>query len=212
MGLSEQFQAELDLITNDRIRAFAAKGLDVAPAYLTTIPSSTRAHHPRDERGEGGRVLHLKRVALLTFLMAEPLRWDDHHRDLMVAAALLHDVVCNGPSHEPTERAWKEHDQHAMDYLLNHGMKGMIDVADRLVIEEAIRGHMGRWASNPHFEPKPGTPGHYLHLIDYIASRVWVTVETIPVNERGADGDRKAGPRICPPPGCGRCTPVSADA
>lgn len=174
----QRLTPEIDLIQNPDIKAFVQAALNLAPAYFWTITSSTSGkHHPPDERGPGGRVLHVKRVARLCAELARTFDLSHEQSDCLIAAALIHDIVVNGTEDMPTDHNWKQHDIGIRDQL--HGVAVMLTIGHWTAIIATCAAHMGRWASDPHLQPEPGSLGYLLHIADVVASRSWVTVEPL---------------------------------
>jgi 23S rRNA maturation-related 3'-5' exoribonuclease YhaM len=84
----------IDLIQNAYLRSFVRCVLYNTPEEFWTMPVSTLPDiHPPDEYAEGGLVLHTKRVVRAAALIAEVQLRIQEDIDVLVAAALLHDIV-----------------------------------------------------------------------------------------------------------------------
>lgn len=174
----ERLAPEIDLIMNPDIKTFVQAALKLAPAYFWSITSSTSGkHHPPDERGPGGRVLHTKRVARLCAELARTLDIGPEQTDFLLAAAIIHDLVVNGTADEPMPHNWKRHDAAIGTHLQT--ISGMLTIGAWTAIIATCAVHMGRWASDSQLQPLPGGLGYLLHIADVVASRSWVIVEPL---------------------------------
>lgn len=175
------FDSELGLILFPSIRDFTRTALSVAPAYFLSAPSSTSGnHHPPDERGDGGMVLHTKRVTRMVYDLASSFGIEKGMQvDWLVSAALLHDIVAQGTEDKSMGKTWSEHDIGAVSFLDTKGLRAIVHPHDWNQITKTMSGHMGRWASSQSLIPYPTSLGHILHLADYIASRECVRVDPL---------------------------------
>ena len=91
------FRDELELIKNDDINNFVMEVLRLAPGYFFSIPSSsTGKYHPKYEYCTGGLTIHTRAVVyfLTNLLELDMFRKEFtlRERELLIAAAILHDV------------------------------------------------------------------------------------------------------------------------
>jgi hypothetical protein len=85
------------LIKNEEIKNFVKKCMEFAPDYFWEILlSSTGKSHPQDERGNGGEILHTRRVVKLADDLCRSFNIVDLERDCVIAAAIMHDWTKNG--------------------------------------------------------------------------------------------------------------------
>lgn len=174
----ERLRSEIALIHNRRVREFIEEALQMAPSYFWTTPSSTTGkNHPPDEQAEGGRVLHVKRVARLCAAYAEAWTLSTQDRDCLIAAGILHDIVVRGTGDEPLPHTDKAHDTNASEHL--RSLSAVLPTGAWGAIFTACDGHMGRWGNRPHLIHKHGSLAHLLHMADLTASQSWVMVEPL---------------------------------
>ncbi len=84
---------EIDLIADPAIKSFVRSILIRADAFWVATASIVEDTHPPDEYHEGGLVLHTKRVVRAATLMANTFDCQPSDYDILLAAALLHDVT-----------------------------------------------------------------------------------------------------------------------
>ena len=148
-------------IHNLEIRKFVDKALLEAPPYFWTKPSSsTGKYHPPDEHGEGGLVLHTKRVCkaaeVLMKAQAPPIQMD-----VIRASCILHDIARYGLGETPSQHSLQNHAELGADFVK------MMGGPSTLFIEECVRRHMGKWGKEV-----PETKEEWIvHLADMIASQ-----------------------------------------
>lgn len=159
----EAFKRELDFIQDENIRSFVENALEKADAYFYAIPASTTGnHHPPFDNELGGLVKHSKVVACITNDLCTAKEIDSETKDVLVAAAILHDVkkLGNGKAGYTA----KDHPECAVEFVssLDHENFPKFDLFCR-----AILTHMGQWGTK-----KPQNDIEYIvHTADYIASR-----------------------------------------
>lgn len=141
------FKDELELIEDKEFREFVIHfGNSQALDYFYTIPSSTSGkYHPQDELGEGGLILHCKRVCQFALEFARMKDMESAERDLLIAAALLHDLYRCGDGSE-----LKSDERHPI-YIYNALIQGLpdwpIELQDFLsVLSVVCLLHTGRWS------------------------------------------------------------------
>lgn len=84
----------INLIQNGDLKSFVRCVLCNVPAVFWTMPVHLEPDiHPLDEYKEGGLVLHTKRVVRAAMLLTEIQYRPQEELDLMIAAALLHDIM-----------------------------------------------------------------------------------------------------------------------
>ena len=174
------FSKEFSYMKNNDIKNFLFELLRMAPGYFYSAPSSsTGKHHPAYEFTKGGIVLHTKAVVYFLMQMLELEEYDEFNereRDLLIAAAILHDSKKHGlnPYSEYTNF---EHPRIAEQFILDYKDCGVIPEEEVKFIADAVKTHMGQWNINgkkSKYEPleKPKTKAQKLiHLCDFLASR-----------------------------------------
>ena len=84
----------IDQIANGGIRYFVrAVLLKAAPFFWETEANLDNDGYPPDEKCAGGNVLHTIRVARIASIIANSQDASQHEHDLLMAAALLHDLT-----------------------------------------------------------------------------------------------------------------------
>lgn len=200
--------AEINLIQDLSIRYFV-RAILMSVAHFWTIPASFSGnHHPPDERGVGGNVIHTRRVVRAVILLGEAQDRSILDMDFLIAAALLHDTtkgiewsegnVGYDPMHAYTvdrlvnlirwasEATAPEEPSHP-----NRVPEEEMELDDSsLVIDEEfvqqilrlVRTHMGRWS--PVLETMPVSVLEWtLHLADNIASKLHLLIDGEDIKE-----------------------------
>lgn len=178
------FANELNDIKDAKLQAFAVKLLTNAPDYFFTVPaSSSGKYHPYFAREEGGLVKHTRCVVFYAECNAESFDFEPHLRDLVIIAALAHDIKKQGDNNYGKHTVW-EHPELAYNFILETQKNNpdLITVEDATIIANAILCHMGKWSHHPEFTrgkkayPMPVTLFDYaLQSADYMASRTELT-------------------------------------
>lgn len=178
------FANELNDIQDDNLRQFAIQLLVNAPEYFFTVPaSSSGKYHPYFAREVGGLVKHTRCVIFYAECNAESFDFEPHLRDLVIIAALAHDIKKQGDNNYGKHTVW-EHPELAYNFILETQKNNpdLITVEDATIIANAILCHMGKWSHHPEFTrgkkayPMPVTLFDYaLQSADYMASRTELT-------------------------------------
>jgi hypothetical protein len=174
------FVNELNDIADDNLRMFAAELIGNAPDYFFVVPaSSSKKYHPYFAREEGGLVKHTRCVVFYAECNAESFNLNQHEKDLLIIAAIAHDIKKQGNENNGKHTVW-EHPELASNYVLEMQKKHqeLINKNDAEQIANAVIAHMGKWAHNKEFiknkkqYPLPQTLFDYaLQSADYVASR-----------------------------------------
>lgn len=186
---------EIDLIVNESIRSFVRSVLLKADIFWLIPASFSGKHHPPDEHGEGGNVLHTKRVTRVVRLICESQERDQFETDMMLAAAILHDLtkgvlwgdgtIAYDPLHPITAERFialaREHDQ----VLATDATSSMLDLEDEVIfaILRMIRCSHGPWSAIPELVPVT-TMEWNIHLADRIASKLHLITDEEVLLER----------------------------
>lgn len=178
------FVNELNDICDDKLREFAASIILNAPEYFFTVPaSSSGKYHPYFAREVGGLVKHTRCVIFYAECNAESFNFDSHTKDLIIIAALAHDIKKQGDSNDGKHTVY-EHPELAYNFILEiqKSNPNLITVEDATIVANAILCHMGKWQHDDAFTkgrksfPLPKTLFEYaLQSADYIASRTELT-------------------------------------
>lgn len=171
---------EINLIQDPSIRVFVRRMLLRADDFWLGPSSVSGRFHPPDEHGEGGNVLHTRRVVKAVELFCESKDRTATERDILLAAALLHDYTkcqfSNGvwysdPLHPYTldgavSQSIKEDKKHGLVPAATLVEPDLLSQILRLV-----RCSHGIWSPVP--ETIPLTNMEWiLHDCDYIASKL----------------------------------------
>ncbi len=176
------FNVELSRFTDANVRESTETILDMLPDYFYEIPaSSTGKYHPAFSLGDGGLVRHVK-VAMR--ILEEMFRdkafgeYDDHTKDLMRMALLLHDGFKSGLTN--TGHTVLEHPVLISNFVLENKDKLSISEEDTDFVSRLLITHMGPWnvdKQGNEVMPAPKTREELVvHLCDYIASRNFLNV------------------------------------
>lgn len=155
-------------VHDESIQAFTKSMLDVAPKSFWGARAS-RVHHPPDERGPGGNCIHTLRVIKLVRLMADSCNLSILSTDILISAAVIHDLCRYGLDDEH-EATLKEHALIPRQLAARHS----IPCGHAEEIFAITENHMGRWGPNPYIPQ--ATPSDLMHFADVIsahADEVW---------------------------------------
>ena len=166
------FSKEIENITDVNLRKLAIEIIACADDYFFTIPaSSSGKFHPPFSLGEGGLVRHTKCVVYMVNCLCESFNIDEYKRDMLIVAALAHDIKKQGDCTEGLGYTVHEHPLlAASEILIPHNvMKTIVNT---------IQSHMGKWGADPKFigdkKPLPmpeSDCAKILQAADYLASR-----------------------------------------
>ncbi len=188
MSNKENLLGFLSLIKNPEIRDFTSRLLDVVPEVFWTARAS-KSHHPEDERGPEGNVIHAERVTKLVRIMAEGTQLTSDEVDCLTSAAILHDG-CRYDLDGKAEYTVENHPSLIRKLASNHS----IDCSYTSDIFVLIERHMGRWG-DPVYWPDI-TASAIMHVADVISARaeqVWPIGETIKSDWVGATPFKEIG-------------------
>lgn len=166
---TEVFATELGYLKEHRYVDFVTRCFDeLCPDHFFTQPASlTRKYHPALAVGDGGVVRHTKYAVWWGVQLARALdgdgRNDGEHRDVIVSALLLHDVLKGG---DPSKRKLPErqgpgghsyltgiHGVDMAEAIYTRVLKEKIEWPEQLLIMAAIAGHMGIWTGPEQYRP-----------------------------------------------------------
>lgn len=172
--IMDKFLSHLQKISAPQLREFVNKMLQQAPEVFYTR-STSKGVHSEDEHGEYGLLLHVSRVVDLVEIIADAANLDQANQDMLIAAAMLHDIGYYGVKGE-YDSAQNNHHMLVRKIAEDCGLYDSVYEELFIIIEK----HMG-WRFDPPFTPELSLPSA-LHLADCIVS-VW-------------DGKNKILPRI----------------
>lgn len=177
---------EINTIVDQGVRLFTRAMLLGAPPIFWIMPSSKSGkYHPPDEHGEGGNVLHTKRVVRMVALMCDAQDREQFERDIAISAAILHDIT-KFVHREDGESYYDPFHPYTVDKLYNtirdsesvqeldivvRSTTLLCDEAYVFEILRAIRCHLGPWSPIPETYPTSSLEW-FIHLADNIASHL----------------------------------------
>lgn len=81
-------------IKDETLRAYALQCIPAIPEQFWTVPSSSSGkHHPPDERGMHGRVIHTFRALKIGLLLCDQIEFNEIDTDIVRFAILYHDIT-----------------------------------------------------------------------------------------------------------------------
>lgn len=174
------FKNELDLITKPIIREFAEECIKRAPDYIfEDCPSSSSGkYHPLEELGADGTILHTKKVFALAYELSRALDCE-YSRDEICAAALLHDMLKQGPEKGHTVHEHPQLMAALVADVYKDKFKDKLDRESALKIYYSIFYHYGPWTDNKVKKPlSQYTPEELcVYVADYVSSKRFVHVD-----------------------------------
>lgn len=156
-------------IKNPSLQNFVLNILSKLPERAWRREASLKYHHP-DEQEEGGNALHELRVDALSSIVADVCDLRPLDRDLLRAAALLHDCCRHGLNADESYTV-KSHANLVRELIEGEGVESMWTNPVCTIIET----HMSRWGEPP-YTPQISLRD-ILILSDYIASMPTVKVQ-----------------------------------
>ncbi len=179
------FINELNDIKDKNLRKFAEKVIENAEDYFFTIAASTTGkYHPQFDLGDGGLMRHTRLVTYLAECEAMSRMYSEHDTDLLIIAALAHDIKKLG--NNGSRYTVVSHPIIAAQYLeeLAGKNKNLISEGDLKKVCGAVKSHMGRWGEKDGL-PLPKDDFEFcLQSADYIASRrEWKEFDFRPTEE-----------------------------
>lgn len=178
----EPLLSEINLIKDDAIRSFTRALMLNVDEFWVGPSSPSGKYHPPDEHGFMGDVLHTRRVVAITALLAEAQDRNQFETDMLISAALLHDIT-KLVRWEPDKLSSDKLHPITVDRLLvqvrdeeetkhNQGSTTKdLDSDTTSRIMRLVRCHLGKWSPIP--ELIPITPFEMtVHWADYIAANL----------------------------------------
>jgi hypothetical protein len=175
---------EIDKINNKKLKSAVTKCISEREDMLKMLPATlTGKHHPPDERGPGGFILHIRRVVWFVNNAADTLDLDKWERDVLTASAIMHDIsAADSSTVEPNGRITRCYRKPphpkisasiAISYLLEAGYTPTSDTI--IAVHDLISSHSGK------YEPECKRPYNILETIlslgDYITTREETKIE-----------------------------------
>jgi len=167
--MKERLYQETDRIVSVDIRKFVKISLDHASELFWVCPSSSSGkYHPPEDQGKYGLIRHILKASEVSYELANFYNLDTIGRDIVVGAAILHDIQKNGiPWGEKTNY---QHGKIAFEWL--EQFSSLTFMSD--TIRCCIRYHMGRWCEPKEELQYAMNPTKYeliVQMADYICSR-----------------------------------------
>lgn len=175
----ELFKPELEAIVDDRLKEFAKLCLATAPEYIfTDCPASTTGkHHPLNEIGWDGTIIHTKKVFNLGYAISRALDIEDK-RDLVLCACLIHDLVKKG--WEGGQWTKKNHPQLGAELVdIVQRDTQLLSDDEYSTIRSCVFYHYGPWTTKASAKPMSDFSLEELcvYISDYVAAKRFVEVQ-----------------------------------
>lgn len=176
------FKNELNLIFDKTIKNFVKACMDEAPDYIwQDCPSSSSGkYHPLTELSWDGTLIHTKKVVALAYDLARGLDIEED-RDIVVAAALLHDLAKQG--YKKSGHTVHNHPQLMADMMTKvyeeQGFRGKLPIETIQKMYWAVCYHYGSWGSKEIKKPMSEYTMIELavYVADYISSKRFVHID-----------------------------------
>jgi len=167
--LKLELSMHVQSISSEEIRLFTAALLDRVSVVVWKRRAS-RVHHPVDERGPWGNLLHTLRVVRLVKLISDCCDFGPSINDVLISAALLHDI-CRFGLDDSAASTVPEHP------FLVRKLAESIQLPECKysdLIFSFVESHMGKWGEPPmHSLISPYTALHLADAISAHAEEVW---------------------------------------
>ncbi len=180
---------EIAEIEDQSIRLFVRAVLLAVDDHFWSGPSSTSGkYHPPDESGEGGLILHTKRVVRAADFLCSSQERTSLERDMIIAACILHDITKNVKWQDGTLHYDSMHPYSASTFIRdlrladeeNESRVGSTTIyIDDLILYQIIkmiRCHLGPWSPVPETMPTV-TSEWIVHLADNMATQLHIIVD-----------------------------------
>jgi len=176
----EPLLEEIDLILDENIKSFVRSILFKADIFWEIPSSFSGKHHPMDEHGVGGNVLHTKRSVRVAQVLCDSHALPQEEKDIVIAAMLLHDITKGVPKadqsgylYDPLHpytvglfvRKCQEEDKNYASELQSSTLFLSEEIVQSIL--RLVRCHLGPWS------PVPETiPVTYLDMIVHMADNI----------------------------------------
>lgn len=164
MDIIESLNQEVMLVENPTYRA-ALKAILQSPSMVDPdfliMPASLGYHHPLDERGEGGLLLHTRRVLKIANIILEGCPDDTDYqvdKDAVRMACILHDAA------RPVSRL--DHPSVMAKAIL---LMTWYDPDNIPKIANMVKRHMGKWG----VELPQSREDWLVHIADNLAAKYY---------------------------------------
>lgn len=169
------FEVELGYIKDEKIKTSTRTMLNLLPDYFYEVEaSSTGKYHPAFTLGKMGLVRHVKVAVRIAYELFNIYKFDDHLKDLIIMAILIHDGLKKGLQEEKYTRF--DHPVLIANYLKENADKLELTSEEVELVANMDASHMGKWNTSDYAPgivlPLPKTPEEkFVHMCDYLASR-----------------------------------------
>jgi hypothetical protein len=171
-------EEEIKKLSNGDLQNFLREAVKDFPEYFWTAPASLEKYHYPDERKRGGIVLHVRRLIKLieSFVVMQELNvWE---RDVLLAAAILHDSFARGIP--PATKGYSDpfHPLYPAERFPYNGYADRF-IKDKKIYDEimdCVVAHLGKYSVHPIMYSKKKLATLF-HMADYIASRDYIKIE-----------------------------------
>lgn len=175
-----RFAPELRLIFDKKVREFTRLCVSQAPDYFfIDCPSSTTGKfHPLDELTADGVIIHTKKVFTMAYEMVKAMDCEQH-RDLVCAAAIIHDLRKQGLK-QTGFTDMKRHCDFAADLVTEvQEATQLLTVEQYTIIRNCVGYHLGPWSNEPWKKPMSEYTAEELTLFlsDFTVSKRFVGVD-----------------------------------
>lgn len=168
---------EIKKLYDPRVQSFLMECINDFPDYFWTAPASIEKYHYKDERTQGGLVLHVRRLCKLIDSFSNHHELNLWERDVLLSAAILHDSFARGIP--PVTKGYSDpfHPIYPAERFPFNGY------ADRFIdkkiydeIMDCVVSHMGRHSIPSALHSKKKLASMF-QLADHIASRDYIRID-----------------------------------
>jgi len=175
----EVFKAELDVISDNRIKEFTKLCIASGPDYFfSDCPASTTGkYHPLNEISWDGTIIHTKRVFNVAYSLCRGLGVE-HSRDPILCACIVHDLVKKG--WKGSQWSQKNHPQLAAELIASIQKDTQLLTAEEFkIVYGSVYYHYGPWAVKATRKPMSEYTMEELcvYTSDYVASKRFIDVQ-----------------------------------
>ncbi len=175
MGINEialeKLSYDLPYIKNAEIYHFTMSCILAAPERYWLKPSAFhKGHHPEDEYGEWGNLIHVRKVLVVARLLADIPPLEQYEKDILYSGLTIHDTGKYGVDGKET---YIQNNHAELVSIIFKKQFEQIHAPLAILIMRVAVTHMGRWGARAP-ENRLEAMGHYA---DYLASRNGITVE-----------------------------------
>lgn len=171
-------EEEVKKIYDENLRNFIKECISDFPDYFWVVPASIEKYHYVDERSKGGLVLHVRRVCKLVESLVLHYELNMWERDVLIAAAILHDSFSRGIP--PHTKGYSDvfHPFYPPERFPFNGYADRFHIDKKIYDEvmECVVSHLGRHSISPMMNSKKKLASIF-QLADYVASRDYIKIE-----------------------------------